>query len=260
MQNAAYLAKQGLGVTDAVSDALSTAGYNNQTAKKVMIQSNDSSVLEEFKKSSYELVYLVDEDISDIKNSTLLEIKTFAKSVVITKNSVFPSEGAFIIGQTNVVQKLQSANLPVYVRLFNNEFVSQAWDFFSDSSTELNNYVLGAGVDGLVTEYPGTAARYRRNRCLAYKDLPSYMSPVQPGSLLGLMTVQSMPPVEPPNPVLDVSDVTEPPLPPVAKINPSNDNGSTARPPTTAPNGQSSIVASILMSSVAVLLAIFMVY
>ncbi|XP_006346174.1 glycerophosphodiester phosphodiesterase GDPDL4 [Solanum tuberosum] len=260
IENAAYLAKQGLGVTDAVSDALSTAGYNNQTAKKVMIQSNDSSVLEEFKKSSYELVYLVDEDISDIKNSTLLEIKTFAKSVVITKNSVFPSEGAFIIGQTNVVQKLQSANLPVYVRLFNNEFVSQAWDFFSDSSTELNNYVLGAGVDGLVTEYPGTAARYRRNRCLAYKDLPSYMSPVQPGSLLGLMTVQSMPPVEPPNPVLDVSDVTEPPLPPVAKINPSNDNGSTARPPTTAPNGQSSIVASILMSSVAVLLAIFMVY
>lgn len=86
------------------------------------------------------------------------------------------------------------------------------------------------------------------------------MSPVQPGSLLGLMTVQSMPPVEPPSPVLDVSDVTEPPLPPVAKINPSNDDGSTARAPTTTPNGQSSVVASILMSSVAVLLAIFMVY
>ncbi|KAG5597932.1 hypothetical protein H5410_039164 [Solanum commersonii] len=260
MQNAAYLAKQGLGVTDAVSNALSTAGYNNQTARKVMIQSNDSSVLEEFKKSSYELIYLIDEDISDIKNSTLLEIKTFAKSVVITKKSVFPSEDAFIIGQTNVVQKLQSAYLPVYVRLFNNEFISQAWDFFSDSSAELNNYVLGAGVDGLVTEYPGTAARYRRNRCLAYKDLPPYMSPVQPGSLLGLMTLQSMPPVEPPSPVLDVSDVTEPPLPPVAKINPSNDNSSTARAPTTAPNGQSSVVASILMSSVAVLLAIFVVY
>lgn len=161
MQNAAYLAKQGLGVTGAVLDALSKAGYNSQTAKKVMIQSNESSVLEEFKKSSYELVYLVDDDISDIKNSTLLEIKTFAKSVVITKKSVFPSEDAFIIGQTNVVQKLQSANLPVYVRLFNNEFVSQAWDFFSDSSAELNNYVLGAGVDGLVTEYPLTAARYR---------------------------------------------------------------------------------------------------
>lgn len=86
------------------------------------------------------------------------------------------------------------------------------------------------------------------------------MSPVQPGSLLGLMTPQSMPPVEPPYPVLNESDVTEPPLPPVAKINPSNDNGSTARAPATAPNGQSSVVASILMSSVAVLLAITMVY
>lgn len=179
MQNAAYLAKQGLGVTDAVLDALSTAGYNNQTARKVMIQSNDSSVLEEFKKSSYELVYLVDDNISDIKNSTILEIKTFAKSVVITKKSVFPSEDAFIIGQTNIVQKLQSANLPVYVRLFNNEFISQAWDFFSDSSTEINNYVLGAGVDGLVTEYPGTAARYR-SKLFIYLCCLSYRVPIFP--------------------------------------------------------------------------------
>lgn len=259
IENAAYLAKQGLDVTGAVSDALSKAGYNNQTAKKVMIQSNDSSVLEEFKKSSYELVYLVDDNIGDIKNSTILEIKTFAKSVVITKESVFPSDDAFIIGQTNIVQKLQSANLPVYVRLFNNEFVSQAWDFFSDSSSELNNYVLGAGVDGVVTEYPGTAARYRRNRCLGFKDLPQYMSPALPGSLLGLMAPQFMPPVEAPNPMLTDNNVTEPPLPPVAKINPSSDNG-TARAPASAPNGQTSVVASILMSSVAVFLAIIMVY
>lgn len=260
IENAAYLAKQGLGVTGAVLDALRKAGYNNQTTKKVMIQSNDSSVLEEFKESSYELVYLVDDNISDIKNSTLLEIKTFAKSVVITKDSVFPSDDAFLVSQTNIVQKLQSANLQVYVRLFNNEFVSQAWDFFSDSSSELNNYVLGAGIDGVVTEYPGTAARYRRNRCLGFKNLPPYMTPAQPGSLLALMAPQFMPPVEAPNPVLTESNVTEPPLPPVAKINPSNDNGSTARAPTTAPNGQTSVVASILMSSVAFLLAIIMVY
>ncbi|CAN4102659.1 unnamed protein product [Withania somnifera] len=259
IENAAYLAKQGLGVTGAVLDALRKAGYNNHTAKKVMIQSSDSSVLEEFKKSNYELVYMVDNDIVDIENSTLLKIKTFAKSVVITKESVFPSEDAFLIRQTNVVQKLQSANLPVYVQLLNNEFVSQAWDFFSDSSAELNNYVLGAGVDGVITEYPGTAARYRRNRCLTFKDLPPYMSPVQPGNLLTLMASQFLPPAEAPNPILVESAVTEPPLPPVAKIKPSNDSGSTAKAPSTAPNGQSSVVASILMSSVAILLAIFMV-
>ncbi|XP_060187633.1 glycerophosphodiester phosphodiesterase GDPDL4 [Lycium barbarum] len=259
IENAAYLAKQGLGVTGAVMDTLTKAGYNNKTAKKVMIQSNDSSVLEEFKKSIYELVYFVDDDIGDIENSTLLEIKTFAKSVVITKQSVFPNDEAYIIGQTNVVEKLQSASLPVYVRLFNNEFVSQAWDFFSDSSAELNNYVLGAGIDGVITEYPGTAARYRRNRCLGFKDLPPYMSPVQPGSLLTLMAPQFMPPAEAPNPVLTEKDVTEPPLPPVAKINPASDNGSTAAGPNPPPNGQSSLVGSILMSSVAILLAMIVV-
>ncbi|XP_059283552.1 glycerophosphodiester phosphodiesterase GDPDL4 isoform X2 [Lycium ferocissimum] len=259
IENAAYLAKQGLDITGAVMNTLSKAGYNNQTAKKVMIQSNDSSVLEEFKKNSYELVYLVDDDIGDIENSTLLEIKTFAKSVVITKESVFPRDDAFLIGQTNVVAKLQSANLPVYVRFFNNEFVSQAWDFFSDSSAELNNHVLGAGINGVITAYPGTAVRYRRNRCLGFKVLPPYMSPAQPGSLLGLMAPQFMPPAEAPNPVLTERDVTEPPLPPVAKINPASDNGSTAAGPNPPPNGQSSLVASILMSSVAILLAMIVV-
>ncbi|KAM3302564.1 glycerophosphodiester phosphodiesterase GDPDL4 [Capsicum chacoense] len=258
IENAAYLAKQGLGVTGAVMDTLSKAGFNNQTVKKVMIQSSESSVLEEFKKSNYELVYMVDNDIRDIENSTLLEMKTFAKSVVITKDSVFPSDSSFLINQTNIVPKLQSANLPVYVLLFNNEFISQAWDFFSDSSAELNNFVLGAGVDGVITEYPGTAARYRRNRCLQYKELPLYMSPAKPGNLLELMTPQSLPPAEAPRPVLTENDVTEPPLPPVAKVNPASDNG-TAKAPASAPNGQSSVVASILMSSVAILLAIILV-
>lgn len=84
------------------------------------------------------------------------------------------------------------------------------------------------------------------------------MSPSKPGSLLELMTPQSLPPVEAPRPVLTENDVTEPPLPPVAKVNPASDNG-TAKAPASAPNGQSSVVASILMSSVAILLAIILV-
>lgn len=161
VQNAVYLAKHGYGVTAAVLEALSNTAYNNQSAKKVMIQSTDSSVLKEFRKSHYELVYRVADDISDIESSTISEIKSFASSVIVTKKSVFPSEEQFLIGQTDVVQKLQSSNLPVYARLFNNEFVSQAWDFFSDSSVEINNYISGAGIDGVITEFPGTAARYR---------------------------------------------------------------------------------------------------
>jgi len=161
VQKADYLANQGFGVIAAVVEALRNTGYNNQTSKKVMIQSKDSSVLKEFKKNRYELVYRVADDISDIESSTISEIKSFASSVILTKNSVFPSESKFLVGKTNVVEKLHSSNLSVYVQRFNNEFVSQAWDFFSDSSVEINNYIVGAGIDGVITDFPRTAATYR---------------------------------------------------------------------------------------------------
>ncbi|XP_019260667.1 PREDICTED: glycerophosphodiester phosphodiesterase GDPDL4-like isoform X2 [Nicotiana attenuata] len=259
IENAAYLAKHGFGVTAAVLEALSKAAYNNQTAKKVMIQSTDSSVLKEFKKSQYELVYRVADDISDIESSTISEIKSFASSVIVTKKSVFPSEEQFLIGQTDVVQKLQSSNLPVYIGLFNNEFVSQAWDFFSDSSVEINNYIAGAGIDGVITEFPGTAARYRRNRCLGYKERPLYLSPVEPGGLLQFMAPQLLPAAEAPNPILTESDVVEPPLPPVAKITPTAGNESIAAAPA-PPSGQSSVVAGVFISCVAILLANLLIF
>lgn len=161
VQNAAYLANQGFGVTAAVLEALRNVGYNNQTAKKVMIQSKDSSVLKEFKKTGYELVYRVAGNISDIESSTISEIKSFASSVILTKESIFPSESQFLVGKTNVVQKLHSSNLSVYVQQFSNEFVSQAWDFFSDSFVEINNYFVGVGIGGVITDFPRTAARYR---------------------------------------------------------------------------------------------------
>ncbi|XP_059277888.1 glycerophosphodiester phosphodiesterase GDPDL4-like [Lycium ferocissimum] len=256
IENAAYLANQGFGVTAAVREALRNAGYNNQTAKKVMIQSKDSSVLKEFKKSRYELVYRVADDIRDIESSTISEIKNFASSVILTKKSVFPSERKFVSGQTDVVQKLQSSNLPAYVQGFNNEFVSQAWDFFSDSSVEINNYIAGAGIDGVITDFPGTAARYRRNRCLGYKDPPMYLSPVEPGGLLQIMARQLLPPAEAPNPILSESDVVEPPLPPVAKITPTAGNESTADAAPTSPISQSTVVAGVLTCCLAILLDI----
>ncbi|XP_070006184.1 glycerophosphodiester phosphodiesterase GDPDL3 isoform X1 [Nicotiana tabacum] len=258
IENAVYLAKHGYGVTAAVLEALSNTAYNNQSAKKVMIQSTDSSVLKEFRKSHYELVYRVADDISDIESSTISEIKSFASSVIVTKKSVFPSEEQFLIGQTDVVQKLQSSNLPVYARLFNNEFVSQAWDFFSDSSVEINNYISGAGIDGVITEFPGTAARYRRNRCLGYKDRPLYLSPVEPGGLLQFMAPQLLPAAEAPNPILTDSDVVEPPLPPVAKITPAGNESIAATP--TPPSGQSSVVAGVFTSCVAILLANLLIF
>ncbi|KAH6795804.1 hypothetical protein C2S51_036790 [Perilla frutescens var. frutescens] len=252
IEDAAYLAKnQGLGVTDVVLDTLNKAGFT----KKVMIRSSDSAVLSKFKSSSnYELVYLVDEDVRDILNSTILEIKKFASSVVVSKKSVFPTEKAFVTVETNVVPKLQAFNISVYVQFFRNEFVSQPWDFFSDPYVEINTHYALAGINGVITDFPATAARFKRNRCLGYKTVPPYMSPVQPGGLLSIMAKQDLPPAEAPNPILTEESVIEPPLPPVRL--PTTDTGNGAPGPV-PPNGQPALGASTILSSIAILVAAF---
>ncbi|KAB1224994.1 putative glycerophosphoryl diester phosphodiesterase 2 [Morella rubra] len=177
--------KQGLTVTDAVIDALSKAGYDNPTSLKVLIQSSNSSVLLKFKdKKDYELVYKVNENFADVPDTTVQNIKTFADSVVVSKESVFPEISSFLTAATATVSKLKSSNLSVYVETFSNEFVSQAWDFFLDSTVEINSFVVGAKVDGVITDFPKTAARYKRNRCLGLgNNTPFYMRPVNPGNL-----------------------------------------------------------------------------
>ncbi|KAL3508420.1 hypothetical protein ACH5RR_027821 [Cinchona calisaya] len=258
IEHAAYLAQNvGLDVVDAVLDAVNKSGYTSQTAKKVMIKSRDSSVLTKFgKNSNYELVYEVGETISDITNSTILEVKKFASSVLISKGSVFPTDEAFLTSTTQVVPKLNKLGLPVYVQLFSNEFVSQAWDFFSDPYVEINTYASQTGISGVVSGYPATAARYRRNRCLGYKTVPPYMFPVQPGGLLGVMAPSLLPPAEAPHPVLTEKNVTEPPLPPVVERQPNTGtvNGATAPGPN-PPNGQSKIVAKTFLISLAIMFA-----
>ncbi|RVW70218.1 Glycerophosphodiester phosphodiesterase GDPDL4 [Vitis vinifera] len=257
IEHAAFLVKVGLSVTDAVLDALSKAGYDNVTTPRVMIQSTNSSVLKEFKekKKNYELVYRVDENIRDASDATIEDIKKFATSVVISKDSIYPENKAFITSATDIVSRLKKNNLPVYVQLFDNEFISQAWDFFSDATVEINSFVTGAGIDGVITSFPQTAASYRKNRCLKYKNVPSYMSPVQPGSLMQVITSDDMPPALAPYPVLTESDVAEPPLQEVAPATPaSSTNTGTTAPAPTSPNGQPRIATCIVLSNLAVLL------
>lgn len=152
-------------MVDAVLDTLNKSGLSNQTSKKVMIASTESPVLKEVRKrGNYELVYNVGEDIRDITNSTILEIKKFASSVILGKNSVYPSNDAFLNVSTDVVPKLQALDLLAYVQIFSNEFVSQPWDFFSDPYVQINTHVSGMGIDGVVTDYPATAARYKSKK------------------------------------------------------------------------------------------------
>ncbi|KAL0664195.1 hypothetical protein Bca4012_101033 [Brassica carinata] len=261
VEKAVYLReKQGLDVVKVVLDTLTETGYSNgsTTKTKVMIQSTNSSVLVDFKKQSskYETVYKVEEKIGDISDSAIEDIKKFANAVVIVKTSVFPLfDDGFIIRQTNVVEKLHKSKLPVYVELFQNEFVSQPFDFFSDPTVEINSYVSGAGIDGTITEFPFTAARYKRNRCLGTKESlpPQYMAAVAPGFFLNLVNV--IPPAQAPNPVFTDDDVTEPPLPPVTAKSPTSAPGTSftnAQAP--RPSGQTRLTLSLRLSVFASLL------
>jgi glycerophosphoryl diester phosphodiesterase len=164
LQNAAFMAKSlGFDIIESVTTALSDAGYDNQTAKEVMIQSEDSAVLVKFKqqKTQYKLVYTLPQDIGDASNSSLADVKAFADAVVVDKRSVFAQSLHFIIKQTNLLKDLQSAGLAVYAQVFSNEFVSQPWDFFSDATVEINSYVQTLKVDGLITDFPKTVRRYK---------------------------------------------------------------------------------------------------
>ncbi|CAJ1963993.1 unnamed protein product [Sphenostylis stenocarpa] len=220
IENAAYLAeKQNLSVINAVLDALKKT---RPRSGKVMIQSTHSSVLKIFSdKSKFERVYRVDENISDAAYSAIKDIKTFADSVVIGKKSVFPETMAFLVNSTNIVAKLKSFKLLVYVESFSNEFVSQAWDYYSDASIEIHSFVIGTKVNGIITDFPKTANRYRRNLCLKHGHKAPYMSPIEPGKLFQQISTLFLPPLPPPLPVLTDSNVTEAPLPGVSARFPS---------------------------------------
>lgn len=256
VENAAYLAdKQGLNVIDAVMSALSKAGYDKPGPQKVYIQSTNSSVLQKFKeKTSYELVYKIDETVGDAANAAITDIKSFASSVIVSKDSVFSSSSKFLTGTTNTVKKLKAANLSVFVETFSNEFVSQAWDFFSDATVEINSFIQGVPIDGIITDFPKTANRYRRNKCLNLgNNTPTYMEAVQPGGLYGLITKEFLPPAEAPLPPLTEAEVAEPPLPPV-KIAPASspNTGTNALPPG---NAQAKVTVCLFLSTLALFIA-----
>ncbi|MCH99901.1 glycerophosphoryl diester phosphodiesterase family protein, partial [Trifolium medium] len=136
---------------------------------------------------------------------------------------------------------------------FSNEFVSQAWDFYSDSTVEINSFVQGVEIDGIITDFPKTASRYTRNKCLNLGNkTPPYMQPVEAGALYRLIDKPSLPPAMAPYPPLTDSEVIEPPLPPVAKIvSASSPTAGTKSPPG---NAQPKVTVCLL-SNVALFVA-----
>lgn len=169
LQNAVFVAENlGISVIDGVISALEDTGYNNLSALEVTIQSTDSSVLKNMKQQTkYKLMYMIDRTIQDAALSSVTDIKSFADSVAVNKKSIYPDSRLFIINQTNLVKTLQNAGLEVFVYVLQNEFLSQAWDFFSDPYVEINSYVQGAFVDGIITDYPASARAYKSKLLIA---------------------------------------------------------------------------------------------
>ncbi|KAA8535314.1 hypothetical protein F0562_030317 [Nyssa sinensis] len=259
IENAAYLAsRKGLSITDAVATALSNATFDKQSTQKVLIQSDDTSVLSYFKNvTTYQRVLSIKEIISDAPTQATEEIKKYADAVTVPRASIISTSGSFTTAFTSVVKKMHTANISVYVSVLRNEFIALAFDFFADPMVELATYVAEIGVDGVVTDYPATASAYIRSPCSDLNaNIPYTILPVQPGSLLSLGPPDVQPPAAAPAPPLNATDIVDPPLPAVISIA----NTST---PAAAPAGQPRSnsprdVANVALPLVAIMLFILL--
>ena len=161
VQHAPYLAKRGLGVVDAVSSALTKAGYDKETKQQVFIQSDDSAVLSAFMKfKAFKRVLSIEIEISGASKPSLDDIKKVADGVRIHRSSVAQITGYFMTSFTDTVGSLQAANLTVFIGVLKNEFMNLGFDFFADPTVEIVTYSSAVLADGLVTDYPATAASY----------------------------------------------------------------------------------------------------
>ncbi|KAG0480761.1 hypothetical protein HPP92_011619 [Vanilla planifolia] len=245
IQNAAYLASEkGFAVVDAVSSALANASFDKDTTKRVLIQSDDTSVLSAFKKNpNYERVLLITEQVGDAPKRTVDEVKQFANAVNVIRSSLMAYNGAFLSHFTDITSKMQQANVSVYVSVLRNEFTTVAYDFFSDPVMEIASFVGGLGVDGLFTEFPATARAYLRSPCSNLDaKLPYTILPAEPGGITSLAAPESLPPAQSPAPPLEPADVVDPPLPPLAKVAatpqeaPADEGEASSQPPRHAVN------------------------
>ncbi|KAJ1436931.1 PLC-like phosphodiesterase, TIM beta/alpha-barrel domain superfamily [Sesbania bispinosa] len=231
IKNAAYLAsKKGLDIVGVVSTALSNATFDKQATQQVLIQSDDSSVLSKYKDiPSYKRVLLVDEKIGDTPKQTVHEIEKFAEAVNLPKTSVIKASNSLLTGMTNVVKELKDANLTVFVHALRNEYISLAFDYWSDPNVEIATYIHSAKVDGIVTDFPATASRYMRSPCSDPNHVPTIL-PARPGELQGTIAPELLPPAEAPLPPLEAANVFDPPLPAVTNVNRTNSSVAPAPP------------------------------
>ncbi|XP_012701049.1 glycerophosphodiester phosphodiesterase GDPDL7 isoform X2 [Setaria italica] len=259
IRNAPYLATRGIGIVDAISSALVNASYDKETRQQVLIASDDTAVLGSFNNfPAFKRVLQIGNVISDVSRASVEEVAKFADAVSITRGSVVQAQGSFLVRFTDVIDKMHAANLSVYVGLLKDEFMNLGFDFWANPMVEIVTY-SSLMADGIVTEFPATAAEYFRSPCSDFsKNLTYTIMPAKPGTLINLTDHSALPPAQGPAPVLEPADVVDPPLPAVtvgghgAASSSSNDSSTTS---SAMASGASSGLC-LLVAGLAVLLAV----
>lgn len=256
IENARAIISSGnLDITNATLAALNSSGYDNKT-DGIMIQSDDSAVLLQFKrKTKFKLIYKVDENNVTISDSSIKEIKTLADTVTLSRGVIYPSSESFLSSATDVVTRMQRQNLSVFVHFLRNEYPALAFDYYSDPTMEINSFVEVAKVDGLITDYPATASAYLRNTCRQTRTESDYnMQLVVPGSLLQA----AGPPAPAQAPAPNLGEVIEPPLPSL-KVSPASEPSAGPQSPTSpTKSGSASLTRHSL--SVTLLIGLFILF
>ncbi|KAL5698870.1 hypothetical protein ACHQM5_029850 [Ranunculus cassubicifolius] len=252
IENAPYLAsKKGFSVTDIVSNALANATFDKQVTQQVYIQSDDTSVLSYFKNATnYKKVLDIKEQIGTVENQTLDEIKKFADVVIVRRGSLYGDTpmGLSTI-PTDVVDKMHSANISVFVAELRNEYTTIPFDFFADPYVEIATYINGYGVDGLITDYPAASSAYKRSPCSKPNiSPPATILPVEPGSFLQTFADNATAPSQAPKPTLGPKDIEDPPLPPVLDTSTKSPAEGPTGPAKTS--GQTANAANVCLSLV----------
>ncbi|CAN6246888.1 unnamed protein product [Urochloa humidicola] len=259
IEHASYLARRGIDVVDAVFSAVTKAGYDKETKQHVYIQSDDSSVLAVFKTkfATFKRVLNLEIDFSGASKPSLDDIKKFSDAVRIHRSSVAQINGYFMTRFTDTVGTLQAANLTVFVGVLKNEFMNLGFDYFADPTVEIVTYSDAVMADGLVTDYPATAAHYFRSPCSDVNLNLSYsILPAQPGALVHLAAPGALAPAAGPAPMLEPKDVVDPPLPPVKDVIAADAPAPTGAADNTTSAASSIAGNSLLWASVVALLSL----
>ncbi|XP_073132174.1 glycerophosphodiester phosphodiesterase GDPDL6-like [Henckelia pumila] len=243
IQNAAYLASnKNLDIVNMVSTALTNASFDKQLTQKVLIQSDDSSVLLKFKNfPNYQRVLYINPSISGAPHQVAEEVKKHADAVFVHRDAIVMTTDYFALNFTNTVPAMHAANISVYVGVLRNEFQNFIMDYLSDPYVELAT-LYSQKVDGFVTDYPATANSFVRSTCTR-DGSPYVINPVEPGMLYQPDKEEKV--AEPP--LLSTGDVVDPPLPAVIENSPADSaSNSTAASESPASTPKSSSQSTII--------------